>query len=78
MARLKGASTDREAPLRSPSSTSSTMEIYDEEEAYRLSLEEEIKYYNTLVNKGGRPSHPVSLSRDILENPGEYREILSY
>jgi hypothetical protein len=31
-----------------------------------------------LVSEGGRPSHPVSLGRDILENPGEYSEILSY
>jgi hypothetical protein len=37
-----------------------------------------MKCYNTLVNEGGRPSHPVSLGRDILENPGEYREILSF
>ncbi|KAH7317404.1 hypothetical protein BKA65DRAFT_483624 [Rhexocercosporidium sp. MPI-PUGE-AT-0058] len=29
-------------------------------------------------SEGGRPSHSVSLGRDILEDPGEYREILSY
>ena len=34
--------------------------------------------YNILVNEGGRPSWPVGLGRDIRENPGEYREILSY
>jgi hypothetical protein len=49
-----------------------------EEEYYRRDRERETEYYNTLVNEGGRPSHPVGLGRDILENPGEYREILSY
>jgi hypothetical protein len=50
----------------------------DEEEDYRRDLAEEMEYYNTLVREGGRPSHPVSLGRDVLEEPGEYREILSY
>lgn len=30
------------------------------------------------MNEGGRPSHTVSLGRDVLKNPGEYGEILSY
>ena len=41
-------------------------------------MEEQTEYYNTLISEGGQPSHPVSLGRDILENPGEYCEILSY
>jgi hypothetical protein len=45
---------------------------------YRYHPEQQTEYYKTLVNKGGRPSHPVSLGRDVIENPGEYREILSY
>ena len=52
--------------------------MYDDEEMYRYYLEEQTAYYNTLVNEGGRPSHPVSLGRDVIENPGEYREILSF
>ena len=50
----------------------------DDEESYRYDLERETEYYNTLLREGGRPSHPVSLGRDVLEDPGEYREILSY
>jgi hypothetical protein len=50
----------------------------DAEESYRYDLEKETEYYNTLVAEGGRPSHPVSLGRDVIENPEEYREILSY
>jgi hypothetical protein len=50
----------------------------DDEESYRYDLERETEYYNTLIREGGRPSHPVSLGRDVLEDPGEYREILSY
>lgn len=61
----------------SPPSLAST-EGSDEEECYRLDLEEETECYNTLVNEGGRPSHPVSLGRDVLENPEDYGEILSY
>jgi hypothetical protein len=60
-----------------PPSPASTEDLGDEEYD-RLDLEEETECYNTLVNEGGRPSHPVSLGRDVLENPGEYREILSY
>jgi hypothetical protein len=37
-----------------------------------------MEYCDTLVKEGGRPSHPVNLGRGIIENPGEYREILSY
>ena len=50
----------------------------DDEESYRYDLEEEKECYNTLLREGGRPSHPVSLGRDVLEDPGEYRDILSY
>jgi hypothetical protein len=41
-------------------------------------LEEQTKHYNQLISEGGRPSHPLSLGQAILENPGEYGEILSY
>ncbi|KAF8857851.1 hypothetical protein BDZ45DRAFT_422902 [Acephala macrosclerotiorum] len=75
-ARLEGISADKQAPPRLPSPAST--EDLGEEEYYRLDLEEETEYYNTLVNEGGRPSHPVSLGQNIIEDPGEYREILSY
>ena len=39
-----------------------TTEIYNEEEEYPYNLEEEIEYYNILINKGGRPLYLVSLS----------------
>jgi hypothetical protein len=48
------------------------------DEQYHEDLRSETECYNTLVNDGGRPSHPVSLLEDVLKNPGEYREILSY
>ncbi|KAL5331131.1 hypothetical protein ACEPPN_000660 [Leptodophora sp. 'Broadleaf-Isolate-01'] len=60
-----------------PPSPASTEDLGDEE-YYRYDLEKQTECYNTLVTAGGRPSHPVSLGRDIEENPGEYREILSY
>lgn len=50
----------------------------DEDELYSYNLEQQTEYYNALVTEGYRPSHPVSLGRDILDNPGEYHEILSY
>ncbi|CZR65639.1 uncharacterized protein PAC_15539 [Phialocephala subalpina] len=83
-ARLEDISADRQALPRSPSQMGSdyrsrdTTGPLDEEEDYRLDLKKETKYYNTLVNEGGRPSHPVSLGRNIIDDPGEYREILSY
>ncbi|KAG4437684.1 hypothetical protein IFR05_006846 [Cadophora sp. M221] len=50
----------------------------DSEVSYSYDLEKQTECYNTLITEGGRPSHPVSLGRDILENPGEHHEILSY
>jgi hypothetical protein len=74
---LDGLTTRLEQiPPRSPSLAST--EPIDEEEDYRCDLANETEYYNTLIREGGRPSHPVSLGRDVLEDPGEYREILSY
>ncbi|MCJ1260127.1 hypothetical protein MMC24_007967 [Lignoscripta atroalba] len=77
-ARLGDISTDREASSR-PSSPASTILRSDNDEEYcRERLEEETEYYNTLIKEGGRPSHPISLGRDVAKNPGEYREILSF
>ena len=83
-ARLGDISADRQARPRPLSQTGSdyrsrdtTPEPLDEEEEYRYDLKRETKHYNTLISEGGRPSHPVSLGRDVLEHP-DYREILSY
>ena len=84
MTRLQHVSADRHARSRPPSQTGSdyrsrdTTELLDEEEDYGVDLKRETKYYNLLVSEGGLPSHPVSLNRDILKDPEEYREILSY
>ena len=75
-ARLEDISANRQVMPRLPSPAST--EDLGEEEYYRLDLEEQTEYHNTLVNECGRPSHPVSLGRYVLEDPGEYREILSY
>lgn len=70
-ARLEEITTNREAsPL--PCSPSPTLPPPSEEEE----LEEETEYYNALISEGGRPSHPVSLGRNILEDPGEYRDTI--
>ncbi|KAF2178472.1 hypothetical protein K469DRAFT_754523 [Zopfia rhizophila CBS 207.26] len=57
---------------------SASTQPLDEEKQYRDSLQRETEAYYALVNDGGRPSHPLSLLEDIVKNPGEYREILSF
>ena len=79
-ARLKEAPVDRETSSRSPSPTT-TLDAEDEEnirEYYRQNLEEETEYYYKLINDGGRPSHPISLSYDVAKDLEEYREILLF
>ncbi|KAF2185518.1 hypothetical protein K469DRAFT_726674 [Zopfia rhizophila CBS 207.26] len=49
-----------------------------EKEAYRKGLHRQTEAYHALINNGGRPSHPLSLLKDIVKNLGEYREILSF
>jgi len=41
-------------------------------------LRKEKEAYNTLVNDSGRPSHLVHLRFDVLDNPGKYKDIISY
>ena len=41
-------------------------------------LREERESYDALVGDKGRPSHPVRLGFDVLDNPGEYKDIISY
>lgn len=75
-ARLEETLANKNPPP--PSCSLGTTPDIDDEEVYLNALEEETGYYNTLVNEGGRPSHPLSLGRDILTNPGEYREIFTF
>ncbi|KAI9842955.1 MAG: hypothetical protein M1837_006692 [Sclerophora amabilis] len=41
-------------------------------------LQRERDRYNSLVDEGGIPSHPVELVDTVLEEPGEYKDIVSY
>lgn len=41
-------------------------------------LRDETQSYHSLIDRGGRPSHPISLLEDVVESPGQYRPILSY
>ena len=72
---IENGTTESTPSLRSRETTAS---LLDEEEEYRRDLKHEMKFYNTLVREGGQPSHSASLGRDILEDPGELREIVSY
>jgi hypothetical protein len=48
-----------------------------DEEMYLINVETDTKHFNELINRGGRPSHPVSLDYDVAKHLPEYREILS-
>ncbi|KAI4140394.1 MAG: hypothetical protein LQ341_003853 [Variospora aurantia] len=61
----------------SPASSISTASI-DEEQELQDNLRRERESYNALVAEGGIPSHPVELGWDVLEHPGEYKDIVSY
>ena len=41
-------------------------------------MQYETECYNTLVNDGGRPSHPIRFLEHVVRSPGRYREILSF
>lgn len=76
-ARLQDIPADRERSFRSPS-PASTISPPTEEEQYRHDVQHETRFYNKLVKDGGRPSHPLSLFDNVIKDPGEYREILSF
>ncbi|KAF2757511.1 hypothetical protein EJ05DRAFT_486559 [Pseudovirgaria hyperparasitica] len=63
---------------RSPSLPTTASQSPDPEEEYQEDLRRQTGYYNMLVDDGGRPSHPLSMLESIVENPREYREILSF
>ena len=75
-ARLEEVTADPERLSRRPSPA--TTEPLLDEERYREDLQVETESYNALVDDGGRPSHPLGLLEDIVKNPGEYREILTF
>ncbi|PGG98115.1 hypothetical protein GX51_06964 [Blastomyces parvus] len=52
--------------------------VFDPEKSHQRSLREQTAAYHALIKAGGRPSHPLSLLVDILKDPGEYADILSY
>ncbi|KAL8642310.1 MAG: hypothetical protein Q9228_000988 [Teloschistes exilis] len=62
---------------RSPS-IATTASPMPEEEKYQKDLQYETKCYNALIEAGGRPSHPLNRLEDIIKDPGEYCEILSF
>jgi hypothetical protein len=41
-------------------------------------LRKEREAYDALVKEDGWPSHPVDLGFDVLDNPGKYKDIISY
>ncbi|KAF2749608.1 hypothetical protein M011DRAFT_474966 [Sporormia fimetaria CBS 119925] len=64
---------------REPSpSIATTAPSSPEEEKYQDDLRYETKCYNALVEAGGRPSHPLNRLEDIVNDPGDYRDILSF
>ncbi len=65
--------------LSSPApSLATTASSLPEGEQYQQDLQKETRCYNALVEAGGRPSHPLSRLGDIVKDPGEYRDILSF
>ncbi|KAL7949445.1 hypothetical protein V8C42DRAFT_310910 [Trichoderma barbatum] len=41
-------------------------------------VETETLAYHSLVNEGGRPSHPLGMLQSIVSAPGKYRDILAF
>ncbi|PQE25141.1 ankyrin 23 unc44 protein [Rutstroemia sp. NJR-2017a BVV2] len=76
--RLQNIPADRPVWPRQHSPESHRTPPLDREEEEQLDLEEEKAIYNSLVEEGGRPSHPFSIARWIVEYPGEYGEIAEY
>ncbi|KAF2191913.1 hypothetical protein K469DRAFT_735781 [Zopfia rhizophila CBS 207.26] len=64
--------------LLTTNSSPSTLPPTPDEERYRKDLHGQTEVYHALINDGGRPLHPLSLLKDIIKSPGEYREILSF
>src|SRR5579862_4978541 len=65
-------STFRSSPSQTPTPPPDSAQCMEED------LCKERESYDALVKEGGRPSHPVHLGFDVVDNPGEYKDILSY
>ncbi|KAE9968651.1 hypothetical protein EG328_007337 [Venturia inaequalis] len=74
MARLREATAFEQRSVRSFSEETEiyTGETYEEKKQYQ------IEAYQKLVESGGRPTHPVERMEEIVKDPGELREILSF
>lgn len=68
----------RGLPSRQPFRSTSCTPVYDSEEDREENLREEKEAYDRLIAEGGRPSHPISLGFDVLDNPGPYKDILLF
>ncbi|KAK2801517.1 hypothetical protein FQN50_007733 [Emmonsiellopsis sp. PD_5] len=85
-ARLLQMPTHREDPIidendrddDSHGSDRASTPVIDLEQERQWGIREETWSYNALLSAGGRPSYPLSVLEDIVENPGEYRDILSF
>ncbi|EPE32326.1 hypothetical protein GLAREA_07459 [Glarea lozoyensis ATCC 20868] len=74
--RLEEITDKREFPP-CESSCPSTVDATDEE-LHQAEVERQVRLYHELVAKGGRPTHPISLSYDVARSLPEYRDILSF
>jgi hypothetical protein len=52
--------------------------VISDEEQYEYSKQHQTEAYHKLVDTRGRPSHPLERMVDIVDDPGELREILSF
>ena len=68
------------ATSTSPSSHFATPPLPDDDDPAEVErvLRIELEAYNALVDEGGRPSHPIGPNFDILDEPGDYKEIITY
>ncbi|KAJ9624520.1 hypothetical protein H2203_005255 [Taxawa tesnikishii (nom. ined.)] len=65
-------------PVTRASSRSTSATTPDPEDHKEDYLCEEKEAHDALTRDGGRPSHPIALGFDILDEPGQYAEIISY
>lgn len=54
------------------------MDPGSDNEALMQARQVETTAYHSLVNEGGRPSHPLRLLQTIVNGPGKYRDILAF
>ncbi|KAK4994282.1 hypothetical protein LTR66_005650, partial [Elasticomyces elasticus] len=65
-------------PATEPTSRSSSAETPHPEDLKEDYLRQEKEARDALILDGGRPSHPIDSGFDILEEPGQYADIISY